>query len=135
MHFVHSPAGFTACLQHKRTLSPTLAVTPSQVESRALQALLDLDYSKFRSSLQLAGFVSQATMLYKCLFDISTRFGPLEPSSTECLCFESIRSVHSYSLSFPLHNGLPNCYACILKLIVPHFASIAHDSPVERRPQ
>jgi hypothetical protein len=45
-------------------------------------------YSKFRPSLQLTGFVSQATMLYKSLFNISTRFRLLEPSSTTFLLFE-----------------------------------------------
>src|SRR5882762_5194137 len=47
---------------------------------------------KVSTSLRLAGFVSQATMLDKCLLHISTRFQPLEPPSTAFLLFECIHS-------------------------------------------
>jgi len=56
---------------------------------------------KFWSFPRLAGFVSQATMLYKCLLDISTRFRPLEPSPAMSSLFECLSAVQQqFKLSF-----------------------------------
>jgi hypothetical protein len=71
-------------------------------------------------------------MLYKCLSDISTRFQPLEPSSTVFSLFKCIHLVRDYSSSSPSLNDLPIGNECILILIVTYFVLIVYDSLVFR---
>ena len=84
---------------------------------------------EFWSSPRLAGFVSQATMLYKCLLDISTRFRPLEPSPAMSSLFECLSAVQrQFKLSFV--RQLLICIKCILISILMYFVQIAYDSPI-----
>ena len=103
------------------SISTTQTNTLTYTRRHTITYALNMHYSKFRYSLQLAGFVSQATMLYKCLYNISTRFQPLEPSSTMFSLFESISTVLDYSSSSLSLDSLPICTKGILILIITYF--------------
>jgi hypothetical protein len=103
------------------TQTNTLAYTRRHTVARTVTHTPFAYRHKFRSSLRLAGLVSQATMLYKCLYDISTRFRPLEPYSTAFSLCECIHPVRSYSSSSPSLDGLLICTKCIRILIITYF--------------
>ena len=95
--------------------TPTNTLTYSRCHA-VMYTITYTPYTQFGTFwlyLRLAGFVSQATILYKCLFDILTQFWLLEPESTVFLPFEVYTLSANYSSSSLLLARLPECWICI----------------------